>query len=327
VNIDVQTLRWYAAVAQQLHFARAAQSLGISRIRLSKTVVELEELLGVDLFVPGASPTELTADGRDLLERALVEIAEDDRRSERAQAAAGEPSSFTIGYAEGVTLTKWTRIWADRFPDVALSVVATTPDTQVSQLRDGTVDVGFVRPPIDRKGLNAIGLYQEIQVVVVPKDHAVAAFDSVTALDLADEHLLADPTTVPEWAAVATELSTGDRPALPPMNSTAETFEYVAAGLGVAIVPHSVARFNARKDLVYRPVTDVEQTQIALAWVAEREDDRIEEFIGIVRGRSTRSSRGPSDDAPVKKKKAQPSKPARPVVKTKTNARRSGKRR
>ncbi|CAB4885672.1 unannotated protein [freshwater metagenome] len=326
MNIDVQTLRWYAAVAQQLHFARAAQSLGISRIRLSKTVVELEELLGVDLFVPGASPTELTADGRDLLERALVEIAEDDRRSERAQAAAGEPSSFTIGYAEGVTLTKWTRIWADRFPDVALSVVATTPDTQVSHLRDRTVDVGFVRPPIDREGLNAIGLYQEIQVVVVPKDHAVAAFDSVTALDLADEHLLADPTTVPEWAAVATELSTGDRPALPPMTSTAETFEYVAAGLGVAIVPHSVARFNARKDLVYRPVTDVEQTQIALAWVAEREDDRIEEFIGIVRGRSTRSSRGSSDDAPVKKK-AQPSKPARPVVKTKTNARRSGKRR
>ena len=326
MNIDVQTLRWYAAVAQQLHFARAAQSLGISRIRLSKTVVELEELLGVDLFVPGASPTELTADGRDLLERALVEIAEDDRRSERAQAAAGEPSSFTIGYAEGVTLTKWTRIWADRFPDVALSVVATTPDTQVSHLRDGTVDVGFVRPPIDREGLNAIGLYQEIQVVVVPKDHAVAAFDSVTALDLADEHLLADPTTVPEWAAVATELSTGDRPALPPMTSTAETFEYVAAGLGVAIVPHSVARFNARKDLVYRPVTDVEQTQIALAWVAEREDDRIEEVIGIVRGRSTRSSRGSSDDAPVKKK-AQPSKPARPVVKTKTNARRSGKRR
>jgi DNA-binding transcriptional LysR family regulator len=327
VNIDVQTLRWYAAVAQQLHFARAAQSLGISRIRLSKTVVELEELLGVDLFVPGASPTELTADGRDLLERALVEIAEDDRRSEVAQVAAGEPRSFTIGYAEGVTLTKWTRIWADRFPDVALSVVATTPDTQVSHLRDRTVDVSFVRPPIDREGLNAIGLYQEVQVVVVPKDHAVAAFDSVTALDLADEHLLADPASVPEWAAVATELSTGDRPALPPMNSTAETFEYVAAGLGVAIVPHSVARFNARKDLVYRPVTDVEQSQIALAWVAEREDDRIEEFIGIVRGRSTRSSRGSSDDAPVKKTKAQPSKPARPVVKTKTNARRSGKRR
>ena len=111
------------------------------------------------------------------------------------------------------------------------------------------------------------------------------------------------------------------------MNSAAETFEYVAAGLGVAIVPHSVARFNARKDLVYRPVTDVEQSQIALAWVAEREDDRIEEFIGIVRGRSTRSSRGPSDETPVKKKKAHPSKPARPVAKTKTNARRSGKRR
>lgn len=327
MNIDVQTLRWYAAVAQQLHFARAAQSLGISRIRLSKTVVQLEELLGVDLFVPGASPTELTADGRDLLERALIEIAEDDRRSEVAQVTAAEPSSFTIGYAEGVTLTKWTRIWADRFPDVALSVVATTPDTQVSHLRDRTVDVSFVRPPIDREGLNAIGLYQEVQVVVVPKDHAVAAFDSVTALDLADEHLLADPATVPEWASVATELDTGDRPALPPMNSTAETFEYVAAGLGVAIVPHSVARFNARKDLVYRPVTDVDQSQIALAWVAEREDDRIEEFIGIVRGRSTRSSRGSSDDAPAKKKKAQPSKPARPVAKTKTNPRRSGKRR
>ncbi|MBY4131460.1 LysR family transcriptional regulator [Rhodococcus fascians] len=327
MNIDVQTLRWYAAVAQQLHFARAAQSLGISRIRLSKTIVELEEQLGVDLFVPGVSPTELTADGRALLERALTEIAEDDRLAELAQVAAAEPTTFTIGYAEGVTLTKWTRIWADRFPDVTLSVTATTPETQVPALHDGTVDVSFVRPPIDREGLNAIGLYQEVQVVVVPKDHAVAAFDSVTARDLADEHLLADPATVPEWAAVATELEAGNRPALPPMNSVAETFEYVAAGLGVAIVPHSVARFNARKDLVYRPVTDVEQSQIALAWVAEHEDDRIEEFIGIVRGRSTRSSRGSADDAPVKKKKAHPSKPARPVAKTKTNTRRSGKRR
>ncbi|MFY2790026.1 LysR family transcriptional regulator [Rhodococcus sp. MALMAid1271] len=327
MNIDVQTLRWFAAVAQQLHFARAAQSLGISRIRLSKAVVELEEQLGVELFVPGASPTELTAEGRDLLARALVEIAEDDRRLERERVTAAEPSTFTIGFAEGVTLTKWTRIWADRFPDIALSVVATTPNSQVSCLRDGTVDVGFVRPPLDRDGLNAIGLYQEVQVVVVPKDHPVAAFDSVTATDLADEHLLADPATAPEWAAVATELVTGDRPELPPMNSVAETFEYVAAGLGVAIVPHSVARINARKDLVYRPVTDIEHTQIALAWVADRESELIEEFIGIVRGRSTRSSRGSADAPPAKKKKAHPSKPARPVAKTKTNARRSGKRR
>lgn len=326
-NIDVQTLRWYAAVAQQLHFARAASSLGISRVRLSKAVVELEAQLGTDLFVPGASPTELTEAGRVLLERAVVEIAEDDRRVELAAEAAAAPKTLTIGYAEGVTLGKWTRIWSERFPDVPLSVVSTTADTQVAALRAGDVDVSFVRPPIDRTGLAAIGLYQEVPVVVVPKDHAVAAFDAVTATDLADEHLLADPETVPEWAAVATELISGERPELPPMSSTVEQFEYIAAGLGVAIVPQSVARLHARKDLVYRPVTDVEHTQIALAWVEAEETELIEDFIGVVRGRSDRSSRKPADAAPAKKKKAHPSKPARPTATSKHHARRSGKRR
>ena len=66
----------------------------------------------------------------------------------------------------------------------------------------------------------------------------------------------------------------------------------MAAGTGVAVVPMSVARLHHRKDLTYRTVTDLPPTQVGLAWLVDNEDPRIQTFIGIVRGRSERSSRG-----------------------------------
>jgi DNA-binding transcriptional LysR family regulator len=77
----------------------------------------------------------------------------------------------------------------------------------------------------------------------------------------------------------------------PPMG-VAEAVEVVAAGTGVAIVPMSLARLHQRKDTAYRPVRDLPPTTVALAWLVDNEDPRVQSFIGIVRGRTERSSRG-----------------------------------
>lgn len=329
MNFEVQTLRWYIAVAEELHFARAAKSLNIARTKLSAAVIDLEADLGHPLFVPGASPTSLTDEGAEFLEVARGLVEEDERRrGEEAALVASRLRTLTVGYAEGVTPTKWTRIWAERFPDVSLDLVPSTPDTQLTILRDGTVDVAFVRLPVDRDGLSVIGLYEEIPVVVVPKDHAVAAFDRISVSDLADEHLLNDAQSMPEWFDIATEVADGTRVPLPPIETNSELVEYVAAGLGLAIVPHSIARLHARKDLVYRPVDGIAGSPIAIAWSTDKTTDNVEEFVGIVRGRSVRSSRGSStaEEKQAKKQAVKKSKPTVPAKKTQRTTPTRGKR-
>lgn len=291
MNFDVQSLRWYIAVAEELHFARAAKTLNIARTRLSAAVIELETELGYSLFVPGASPTELTDRGTEFLQTARVMVAEEDEAL-RAEASNEQSATLTVGFTEGVTPTKWTRIWSERFPDIGLELIPTTADTQESSLRSGAVDVGFVRLPVDRNDLSVIGLYEEVAVVVVPKDHPVAAFDRIAVTDLADEHLLQEPSEVPEWASIATEIADGTRLAPPQVNSHAELVEYVAAGLGIAVLPQSIARLHSRKDLVYRPIDGVAGSPIAIAWLIDKTTEEVEDFVGIVRGRSVRSSRG-----------------------------------
>lgn len=181
--------------------------------------------------------------------------------------------AFRIAFVPGVTLAKWTRIWAERRPDVPLEVTMTGVREQVDVLRDGRADVAFVRLPVEREGLSVIPLYSETPVVVVPKDHPIAAADAVTLADLhgetrQDARLTGDP------------------------GSVRDAIELVAAGVGVLVVPQSVARLHARKDLTYRPVTDAPATRIALAWPTEQTTELVEEFVGVVRGRTAQSSRG-----------------------------------
>ncbi|MEU7767689.1 LysR substrate-binding domain-containing protein [Nocardia sp. NPDC049190] len=268
-SIDVVRLRWFVAVAEELHFARAAKALHISRQKLSHTVIDLENEFGTKLFVPGAQPTQLTHAGRDLLEQAREIIA-------RAESASNEGPrvalSLRVGFVPGVTVSKWTRIWGDRFPDTPLEVVALPQADQESAVREGRVDMCFVRLPIDRDGLSVIPLYREVPVVVVQKEHPISVFDEVSMADLAEERFQ----------------DTAD------LDAVAGALELVAAAGGVAIVPHSLARLHHRRDLVYRTMTGVPDTDIALAWPVDRIGDLIEDFVGVVRGRSERSSRAPA---------------------------------
>lgn len=268
-SIDVVRLRWFVAVAEELHFARAAKGLRISRQKLSHTVIDLENELATKLFVPGAQPTQLTDAGRDVLERAREIIA-------RAESAADEqPLSaavLRVGFVPGVTVSKWAKIWGERFPETLLEVAPLAQADQEAALREGRVDMCFVRLPIDREGMSVIPLYREVPVAVVQKDHPISVFDEVRRADLADEHLQ-DASDI---------------------DAVGGALELVAAAGGAAIVPHSLARLHHRRDLVYRTLVDVPETEIALAWPADRTTELVEDFIGVVRGRSQRSSRAPA---------------------------------
>ena len=200
------------------------------------------------------------------------------------------PEPFRVQFVAGVTPDKWARIWAARVSEVPLEV-RPAGDDPVHDLREGVSSMCFLRLPVEREGLHVIPLYEEAPVVVVGTDHPVAAFEEIDVRDLADEQLVAPSRSVPEWLAVTDPERAARADAMPPM-TTQQAVSVVATGSGMVIVPLSVARLHHRKDVVHRPLTGVVTSQIGLAWRVGDDDERIETFIGIVRGRTERSSRG-----------------------------------
>lgn len=213
-------------------------------------------------------------------------------------------AEFKLGYVPGVTPGKWVRMWHERVPQVPLTLVGVSVAGAPGLVRERDADAVLLRLPIDRTGLHAIPLYTETTVVVVPKDHFVAAADEVAEADLADEIVLHPHDDTLDWAGPP------GKPAIDRPVTTAGAIELVAAGVGLLVVPQSLARLHHRRDLTYRPLTGVPQSQVALSWREDETTDLMEQFIGIVRGRTVNSTRGRPPAPPQKKKtQRQPLKP------------------
>ncbi|MDX2676633.1 LysR family substrate-binding domain-containing protein [Streptomyces sp. NY05-11A] len=212
--------------------------------------------------------------------------------------------SFRLAYVPGVTPAKWARIWQERLPDTPLTLLQVTPAEASDLLREGAADAAFVRLPVDRTVFSAIPLYTETTVVVVPKDHVITAAEEITLDDLADEVVLHPLDDVLGWEQPPGEPAF-ERPA-----TTEDAIELVASNIGVLVVPQSLARLHHRRDLTYRTVVDAPQSEVALSWPEEATTDLVEDFIGIVRGRTVNSTRGRAPQAaPAKERqprKAQP---------------------
>ncbi|MFB7941123.1 LysR family transcriptional regulator substrate-binding protein [Streptomyces sp. NPDC056049] len=217
------------------------------------------------------------------------------------------PTTFRLAFVPGVTPSKWVRIWEQRLPDVRLTLLQVTPGESFGTLRDGAADAALLRLPVDGEDLAAIPLYEETTVVVVPKDHLFAAAEELSPADLAEELVLHPLDDTLDWEAPP------GRPAFERPETTADAIELVAAGVGVLVVPQSLARLHHRKDLTYRTITGVPQSRVALSWPrTEEAPDLVEEFIGIVRGRTVNSTRGRRAEAQKGQKTAKPApKPAK----------------
>lgn len=209
------------------------------------------------------------------------------------------PASLTVAFVPGVSPAKWARIWRERLPDdelllrpIGAAEVAPALDPQGG----APADMCFARLPAP-EGLSVIPLWTETAVVALPKDSPLADLDMLTSADL----------------EAVTVLDAGPVPA-----DIAATLDLVETNTGVAVLPQSLFRAASRKDLVGRPLADAPGTQIALVWRAASSDlPLVQEFIGIVRGRSANSSRGRTDDteapaaapAPAKKQPTPKQKP------------------
>jgi hypothetical protein len=236
--------------------------------------------------------------------RYCEDVPADNESPQNASASDSVPSEATeqeaprvlrFAYVAGVTPGKWIRRWEERVLDIPLESFMSDDGAQLSVLRDGTADLSFVRLPVEREGLNVIPLYEEQPVVVAPKGHEISVFEEVALEDLAQETFLdVEELGGPEMA-----------------------MQVVASGAGLVVLPMSVARHFNVKDTVARRLTGAPTTEIGLAWPIDSTDEIIEEFIGIVRGRTAASSRQPSAQQEKPKKEPKPDRRGPAVKKPK----------
>ncbi|MEV5572095.1 LysR substrate-binding domain-containing protein [Spirillospora sp. NPDC052269] len=287
-DVDLRKLRYFVAVAEHLHFGRAATSLHIAQPVLSRQIRALENELKATLFERDRRSTALTPAGRQLLADAPSLLAGAEALRRRVRRAARGPRTFTVGFMPGLIVTAAVRELGARHPGLSVDLVRTTWDDQVDVVRDGRVDVSYLRPPVDRAGLTVRPLFTEPRVAVVPADHPLAGKGAIAAADLADEHLLQNLDAVPEWRDIGVEMRARNRPAVPAFRSVEEKLEHVAAGRGLAILPLSVATFYTRPDLTYVVVEDLAPTPVSLAWDATRRNPLLTEFAEIAQSAASR---------------------------------------
>lgn len=200
---------------------------------------------------------------------------------------APEPRVFRLAVVPGVMPGKWLDIWQDRYPHVTVELAQVAAHDARALVLDGSVDAALLRSPLDPAGLSAIRLYDETPVVVVSTDSALTAAEELTVSDLADEVLITsaedtlhigqlEGTVAPRFSAPAT---------------TKDAVELVASGVGIIIVPMSLARLHHRKDVEYRPLANGPLSTVSLAWSEHNTTEDIDAFIGVVRGRTANSSR------------------------------------
>ena len=152
----------------------------------------------------------------------------------------------------------------------------------------------------DGEKYHSIRLYEELPVVILPVDHVLTVLDEVPVEELAEEFLLQPASDIPAYEKVSRAWRESAGRIVPEGLTDKETIELVAAGVGLYIVPMSIARFYHRKDLTYRPVAGLDTYPVHLVWPrapkgeprSEELEALLQDFIGIVRGRTATSERG-----------------------------------
>jgi DNA-binding transcriptional LysR family regulator len=257
VDLDLRKVRYFLAVAERLHFGRAAEDLLIAQPALSRQIRALERELHAELFVRDSRRVELTDAGRRLLADAGPLLAAADAARRRVARAAEEgPGRLVVGFRSGVRVTGAVRALAAARPGVTVDVRRLDWDDQGAAVLDGRVDLAYVRLPVLEPGLDLTPLYGEQRMAALPADHPLAGAAELT---------LAQCAAHTEILHLCGNTGAADPRQPSAVRTVEEKLEYVAAGRGLTFLPRSTALLHRRPDVVYRPVADAPRDEVALA--------------------------------------------------------------
>jgi DNA-binding transcriptional LysR family regulator len=283
-DLHTRKLRYFIAVADELHFSRAAARLFVAQQALSRQIRELEDEVGTPLFLRSTRKVELTAAGAAFLTgaRAAVE-ALDEAVALAVRAGRSLTGTLRVGFCPAAALELTDPIlsgFRDLFPDVVVElheVPLTDPSAGVA---DGSSDIGIVRVPLTTDGIEIEKLFTEPLVVAVSLRHRLADRDAVEVAEL-----LSDPITLSQsedtayrafWSLDA--FRDGAPAQIVRTRSVTEEVQFVSAGVAIGVTAAAAIRYMQHQSIRFIPITDAPRSTCALAWRADTSSPLVARF-------------------------------------------------
>ncbi len=300
--MELRQVRYFVAVAEELHFGRAARRVHVAQPALSKQVMNLERELGARLLDRRRRKVELTEAGRVLLERsrAILEGVEEAELA-TARAGSGETGQLTVGFT-GMALygaaPRIVKTFGERYPGVDLALREMRTPAMTEALLGRRLDIGFLHPPVGETAGEALaveGITSEPLIAAVPEGHELCGLPEVPLDRLAEERFVIVPRDEgPELhdRIMGTCHVSGVSPAVANRNAPSQTtaLGLVAAGVGVSLVWECM-RSLGRSGVVYRPLVDqTPRMETALAWLRDDPSPVLALFLALTRELKTTGS-------------------------------------
>ena len=296
--MELRQLRYFVAVAEDLHFGHAAQRLRIAQPALSRQIQALEEELQVQLLFRNRRRVQITPAGQVFLERSRLVLSRAEDAIFAAQRAGGGVSgSLNLGFVGSATydaLPAVLRSFTQTFPEVELILSEMTVHAQLEALTEKRIDIGLLRLPRKTEGLVFRTISREPLYAALPSSHRLARVSAVRLSALAGEPFVLYPDHPrPSWTEFVIGLchQAGFQPTV--VQRTVEiqtTLSLVAAGIGVSIVPACLGNIS-RKDVVYRRLIGLRaRTELQVAYRENDPSRVVQNFLGVL-WRTLRSQR------------------------------------
>jgi DNA-binding transcriptional LysR family regulator len=291
-DIELRHLRYFVAVAEELHFGRAALRLNLAQPPLSQQIRKLEELLGYPLFIRTSRSVSLTSAGEALLQRARRMLRNVQRDIDETRSIGrGDVGSLHVGFVGSAMLTMLPRIfrsYGEAYPRVKLHLHESFTAMVIEGLENGSLDAGILRDGDPVEGFEVITILAEPFVAVVPSTHPCAKQKSISVASLRDDPFVYYPRTAGARAyekPLTLCEEHGFRPQIVQEASHwLSILRLVGAGLGVTLAPACVRRI-ATEEVVCLPLRGAKAvSNIELAWLAGDTRPIVERFKQIATG-------------------------------------------
>jgi DNA-binding transcriptional LysR family regulator len=290
--VELRHLRYFRAVAEELHFGRAAERLHIAQPPLSQQIRQLERELEVSLFTRSTRRVELTAAGEAYLKRAVAVLdAVDDAGQQARRIAQGVEGHLTIGCVGSATysvLPRLVRALRDELPHVEISIRGEMlAPAQLDALRAGDVDIALLRPPVDDVAIRVEVLRRDRLIAALPAEHPLAQRDLLRVGELHGEDFIAHAgrgRSVMGGLLAAICADAGFAPRIRhEVSETSTLVTLVAAGLGVAVVPAPTADLDIA-GVTYRQLEPASLgVDLVAAHLVDAPSPAIERALGVLR--------------------------------------------
>lgn len=295
---ELRHLAYFSAVARQLHFRRAAESLAVAQPALSRQIAQLEAALGVPLFIRTSRRVELTPAGRRLAEEArpLLEglAALPAKVKAVAEGQVGRLSISFTGLAMATVLPPILKEFYRKHPGIRVELGESPTSAQIEALKAGEIACGFFHPEGDTPGLETRLLLKERNGVVLPADHALAARKALRLEQLGQTPFILFPRPLnPGYydRTLAAFAAAGIAPRIaeeiwPRTNGIG----LVRAGLGAMLMAESEAQpRHLPPEVVYRPLHGpAPESRLVVGWKASAEEPALKAFLAVVRAAAPR---------------------------------------